>query len=118
MECVLEPLRDDILSRRDVTEWPGTHPLSGKTVELVEFRLAPESLEYLSRIARGLYSWKFSALPEDLHFIRHDGTPWLVSIAHERDAYFVIDETEQTELVQALPWLDGRLRMDSLDSSP
>lgn len=117
MECVLEPLRDVILLRRNVTEWPGTQLFSKKEVELVEFRLAPECLEYLSRIARGLYSWTFPALPEDLHFVRHDGTPWLVSIAHERDAYFVIDETEQTELVQALPWLDGRLRLDSSDSS-
>lgn len=117
MDCVLEPLRDDILSRRAVTEWPGTQLFSGEEVELVEFRLVPECLEYLSRIARGLYSWEFPALPEDLHFMRHDGTPWLGSIAHERDAYFVIDETEQSELVQALPWLDGRLRLDSWDSS-
>lgn len=116
MEPVLEPLRDDILSRRAVTEWPGTQLFSEEIVELVEFRLVPEGLEYLTRIARGLYSWKFPALPEDLHFMRSAGTPWLVSIAHERDAYFVIDELEQAELVQALPWLDRRLRVDSADS--
>jgi len=53
--------------------------------------------------AHGLYDWVQPNRPEDLCFLRSDETPWLATIAHEKDAYFELSGEEKQRLTKALP---------------
>jgi len=60
--------------------------------------------------AQGLYDWQHPRLPEDLCFLRRDGSPWLGTVAHERDAFLDVDDSELVELLAAVPQLSvGKL---------
>jgi hypothetical protein len=59
----------------------------------------------LRRIVPGLFDWQCPRLPEDLCFLRPDGFPWLASIAHEQDAYLVLNDEELTKLTSRVPTL-------------
>lgn len=48
---------------------------------VMRFRLDQESAAILAGGAGGLYRWRAPELPENLSFLRGDGTPWLVSAA-------------------------------------
>jgi hypothetical protein len=98
----LEKFRDFLLRRSEEAKWPGTELLDG-TATVYRFRLSPEALDHLSSLAEGLYSWKQPELPEDLCFIRFDGSPCLVSIAHEKDGYLLLSDEEYAQLIEEVP---------------
>lgn len=86
------------------TEWPGTklwhatHPIPIHT-----FHLIPESAAILKKATSGLYQWQYPYLPDDLCLLRADESPWLITIGHEFDSYFKLDEDELRELLRSLP---------------
>jgi len=100
---VLELLRAWNGTEQMASEWPGTRLLKG-TAALLTFDLNRESL-LLLRSVPGLYSWQQPDLPEDLCLLRADGTPWLVSISHENDAYLNLEEAEAALLRKDVPGL-------------
>ncbi len=102
--AVLDRLRPFLVAERSASEWPGTQLLDG-VATVYRFRLTLESAELLGRCSPGLFSWIQPDLPEDLCLFRSDSTPWLVTIGHERDAYFVISPDEREILVQEIPGL-------------
>ena len=93
-EQVMTALRPFIVRIAETSEWPGTVLLT-ETATVSRFSLYAESIEILSSYADGLYSWRQPDLPEDLCLLRPDGQPFLVTIAHERDAY--LDLAEEAE---------------------
>ena len=99
----LARLRKHEVSTREVAEWPGTTLWGGSTAQLTEYSLNAELATDLAALAEGLYDWQQPDLPEDLGFLRLDGSAWLASIAHERDAYFVVSAEEEIELRALLP---------------
>lgn len=101
---LLESLTRFERQRRRLSEWPGTRLLDGLAT-VVEFDLTSESLGFLLAAAGGLYSWTQPELPEDLCLLRTDGTPWLATIAHERDGYFEFSDEELSDLLTTLPEL-------------
>ena len=48
-------------------------------------------------------AWQSLNRPEDLAFYAADGSCWLGSIAHERDAFIVLDSATLAELRAAVP---------------
>lgn len=85
-------------------EWPGTSLLKDYgTVR--EFALTRETAAILARTADSLYSWVQPELPEDLCLLRPGGEPWLISIAHEPDAYLNLSSDELEALLSAVPEL-------------
>lgn len=105
----LEPFK---IRQQTSTEWPGTRLLEA-TAAITVVRLNPDSCRLLSTAVEGLYDWQQPELPEDLCLLRDDDEPWLVTIAHEGDAYVVPTESELAVLRDELPDLAASLRPDA-----
>lgn len=65
----------------------------------------PEAVALLQESARSMYAWQHPALPEDLSFLHEDGSPLLITIAHEEMLSLVIGEEEAEELSAEVPGL-------------
>ncbi len=89
----LESLDPWLLKQQDVSEWAGTK-LHGGTARLLRYRLCADTVSLLSHSVAGLYEWVQPERPEDLALLFPDGTPWLTTIAHERDAYLTMTTDE------------------------
>lgn len=83
-------------------EWPGTR-LVDNLADVVVFELCTESLTILFRHSCGLYSWIQPELPEDLCILRHDSSPILATISHERDGWLSLLPSELEQLRVAVP---------------
>lgn len=103
-------LKPYLLSANRESEWPGTRLLED-TALVSSFSMRPETAKILGEAVEGLFDWIEPELPEDLCILRPDGSPWLVTISHEQDAYFQLSDKEKGELTELVP--DLRLVIDS-----
>lgn len=110
-EAVLNRLEPSLISSEESSEWPGTKLLDS-TALVNKYKLSPNTAADLAEVADGLFSWCQPELPEDLCLIRKDGDPWLVTIAHEEDAYMVLSPEESAALTENIPTLSLRLNED------
>lgn len=110
-QAVLNRLEPFVIRREESNEWPGTHLLDS-TAQVNTFKLSPPTASVLAEVAEGLFSWAQPELPEDLCLIRKDGNPWLVTIAHEEDAYLVLSPEESAVLTKSIPTLSLRFNED------
>jgi hypothetical protein len=101
----LEMLSPFILNSEERAEWPGTRLLVG-TAAVNKYRLNQDSLGLLLKLSQNLYDWKQPNLPEDLGLLRSDDSPFLGSIAHEKDAFLTLDSEEHRTLVREMPGLN------------
>jgi hypothetical protein len=92
-KAIIDALKPFLKDERKVSEWPGT-TLFGHQATLREYELTESCVDYLSSAVEGLFDWVQPGALEDLVLYRRDGTPWLVTIAHERDGYFVLSLSE------------------------
>lgn len=99
------------VEERITDHWPGT-VLYGSTARVKEFQLSGGAVGVLSTAAVGLFDWLHPNLPEDLCFLRADGTTWLTSIAHEHDAFLELSEAELDDLRQASPTILGEIQQE------
>lgn len=100
-------LRPHLLSSDSVTEWPGTRLLGKTGATLERYALNSESAAVLNGAADGLYDWMAPHLPDDLGFLRPDGTTLLASVAHEKDAWLELDEDDARFLRDTSPGVYG-----------
>ena len=98
---VLEELQPFLVTKLEESEWPGTELLD-ETATVCRFKLTKETLGILCHASDSLFSWMQPELPEDLCLFRPDGTPWLVTIAHEKDGYLELSTDEMNYLVTEL----------------
>ena len=89
--------------------WPGTESLDEEAA-VYQYELAQDSIVILKSHACGLYDWVQPELPEDLCFIRSDGSAFLVSIAHEKDAYIDADSATEQEVEYSLSKIGVKYR--------
>ncbi len=108
---VIEKLEPFLIERGMRSEWPGTKLLCDKA-QVFRYSLNSECARILKESSSGLYDWCQPSLPEDLSFSRTHGDPWLVSIAHEKDAYFCLSDHEKALLLQAIPDLSRFVKKD------
>jgi hypothetical protein len=101
---LLSDLEPFMVSKKSLARWPGTELLDG-VAEVYVFSLTSESTEKLKRATSRLYGWCQPYLPEDLCLLLREEEPWLVSISHEGDAYFTLDEEQLASLLNGLPEL-------------
>jgi len=94
----IDQLRPHETEVREVTEWPGTRLMPGRTAQLHVYRVDAESIARLGRLATGLFSWRNFDLPDDLCFYRADGTVLLETIASEDAAALHLSEAEVDDL--------------------
>jgi len=100
---VLLKLRAFEIAVKTVSQWPGTALSGGATAEMHQYRVDRELVQVLRTAAEGLYEWQQPELPEDLGFVRHDGSVSLASIAHEQDSYCELSQTEKEALLKRCP---------------
>jgi hypothetical protein len=87
-------------------EWPGTRQLGGALGQVQEYAISPQIVSILQTSVSGLYEWIAPGAPEDLSFIRADGSALLTVVAHEGEAWLSLDSGEE-ELLRPS---DGSLR--------
>lgn len=104
---VIESLEPYILSKRRSSEWPGTR-LFGHDATVYVIGPEPAVWALIRGRAEGLFDWQHPELPEDLCFLRQDGSTFLGTIAHEHDAFVELDAAETNELRMKIP----ELRLD------
>jgi hypothetical protein len=80
---------------------PGSQIVGDRLSQRRLFRVGPETMEELLRVTDDLFGWVNPALPEDLHFLREDGSVVLGSIAQEDDAWLELDAEEMQALRDA-----------------
>jgi len=97
----MKELQPFLIKKEDLSEWPGTR-IAG-TAPVFTFQFNPRTARIIKETALSPFDWLQPELPEDLSLLRPDGTPWFVTIAHERDCYFKLTEKEETELTSAIP---------------
>ena len=107
----MEKLGPHLLSVTQETEWPGTR-LFDDTATVHRFSFNFETAQILKDAAGRLYDWIQPHLPEDLSILRHDGSPWLVTITHERYSSVYLNDAEYQEFGQNAPTLIKSLRSD------
>jgi hypothetical protein len=110
--AVLEALKPKLIKEVNASEWPGTK-LKRDKARVLYFSLDAESSNLLKTAANGLYEWLQPILPEDLCFMKSDGSPYLVTISHEKDSYLVLASEERDDLARRLPKLSALLHDDS-----
>lgn len=111
-EKVLQNMNPFLRKTEETASWPGTR-LHGHAGEVNHYRLSQECISVIKGATRKLYDWVQPSLPEDLCLLRSDGSPWLATIAHEKDSFMELDEKEKDELLKALPELRPILRAAS-----
>ena len=100
-DCLLR-LEPYLMSEQTVSEWPGTKLLGGQAQKLV-YRSSALLVRVFEACTDGLYDWIQPDLPEDLGFLREDGSVWLGSTAHEADAWLELEPAELTRLLAICP---------------
>ena len=80
---------------KEVSKWHGTSLEHGATATLCSLPVTPESLEFLLTHVQSLFSWRWPQEPEDLCFEASDGTPLLISTAHEQYAQYNEEKRHQ-----------------------
>lgn len=84
-----------LIKKEVVSEWPGTKLLSGNAF-IYYFELNTKTMEILSKV-KSSFDFLTPDLPEDPCFYRND-SPFLVTISHEKDLYFDLEEDESIEI--------------------
>jgi hypothetical protein len=98
-------LRRETTVRRNVAEWPGTMLLGGGRATITEYRCSTRLFEALISVTDRLYGWRHPRLPEDLGFLRADGSVWLATIAHEGQGFMSLTPAEREDLARRRPEL-------------
>jgi len=110
-QAVLDRLGPFLIRQEEKTEWPGTR-LFEHTAQVNTFQLSPATVSVLTEVAESLFDWTQPGLPEDLCLFRRDGEPWLVTIAHEKDAYVMLLGDEAEALAKSIPELSLQQHQD------
>ncbi len=93
---LLESLKLYLIESKKVSEWPGTK-LFWEQATLYIFHLNNETAYLLYTSENNLFKWLFPHLPEDLVFYKNN-KPLFVSITHEKEAYFELEDSEEAFL--------------------
>jgi len=102
-QALLRRLQPHLRDQGRRSSWPGTNLQPSGEAIVLRFALRRIVLDQLSNAVDGLYEWRQPMLPEDLTFLRIDGTTVLGSISHERDAFLEITDNEYASITRSVP---------------
>lgn len=108
-EAVLNNLLPYLIRKSDSNEWPGTKILDNRIAEVFYFKANQSSIKILKNYSGKLFDWLAPSLPEDIGFLRMDGSPIMVSIIHEDDYWLELNENERNILKEKFPDLEKEL---------
>lgn len=101
-QALLRELQQYVIERHVGSAWPGT-VLHGDSATIIRLSAVPPVIEKIGRASEGLFGWVQPDLPEDPCLLRADGSPLLVTVSHERDAYLELTDEEQASITKTLP---------------
>lgn len=101
-EEIIKSLSSFLIAKIQTTEWPGTILINSEAT-LYKYHLNFESATILKRSSTRLFQWQQPNLPEDLCILRADDSPWLVTIAHEKDGFLILSKAEIAHLLKTMP---------------
>lgn len=105
---LLDRLIDYRVEVRSVSAWPGSER-SGPPVAQHLYDVNSSTVALLRSCSRSFTDWQQPRLPNDLHFLRSDGTVVLGSVASEADAWLELDNAELAVLEAGWPGLRDRV---------
>ncbi len=73
------------------------------------YRCTPESGQILKEVANRFQDWLYPLLPDDLCFLKEDGSDYFFSVVHEEIYGMKITQAEAIELMERIPGLFFRL---------
>ncbi|WP_413372242.1 leucine-rich repeat domain-containing protein [Paenibacillus taichungensis] len=73
------------------------------------YRCTQESGQILKEEAKRFHDWLYPSLPDDLCFLKEDGSDYFFSVAHENIYGMHITQEEASELMERIPGLFFRL---------
>lgn len=111
---VLHSLAPYIRDSRENDSWPGTR-LFDQTAVVNRYSLSYGSYEILAKATDDLAEWVQPALPEDLCFLREDGSVWFSSVTHEHDYLFDTARGELEHLQLRMPQITFEKYDSNLD---
>lgn len=115
----LSPGADQLLSNlckqdcevREDSKWPGT-VLFDETALVYEMPYGVDVANVLAMAVDAIFEWQQPKRPEDLCLLRADGSAWLTSIAHERDAFLTLRDEEVPLVKRDCPQLHEALLLE------
>lgn len=113
-ENILSYLDNHLIESNNSSEWPGTR-LFNEIATIHKYKYTKEFVEIIKTVSSSLYEWEQPKLPEDLCLLRDNQEPWLVTISHEKDAYFHLSEDEMINLLKFLPELKAIVTVQTSD---
>lgn len=114
--ALIAALNPFLISKFELDQWPGTKLLE-EVASVYKFKVCAPAIEVLRGASDSLFDWQQPRLPEDLCFLRATGAPWLVTIAHEEDAYFEMSPDEKENLENAVNGLQLNEHIDDLEET-
>lgn len=96
----LVKLNSHLIKKEKISAWPGT-VLSGGKALICYYYLNEETLEILQTV-ESLFNFLSPDYPEDPCFYKGDGSPYLITISHEKDLYFNVKAEEMEFLSKKL----------------
>lgn len=93
---LVESLKVYLIESKKVSEWAGTK-LFWEQATLYTYYLNNESAFVLYTSEDNLFKWLLPYRPEDLVFYKNN-KPFFVSITHEKDAYFELEDNDEAFL--------------------
>ena len=106
ISMLLQNLNKYLIKKSYESEWPGTKLLFGHKAELFQYDFNLRSYGIIKDVTNRLFGWYEPILPEDLClYHRDDNEPWLVTISHENDGYFIPRENEIVNLCEKVKGL-------------
>jgi len=110
-ESVLKMFEPFMVEKTVSSKWPGSK-LSGPNALVHRYRFDQEFSDLMQKLNDRLYSWLQPNFPENFCLLKEKKTPWFISLTHEKDSYFSLEEAEKNELVQKIPEVGRILKRD------
>jgi hypothetical protein len=99
---VINIFNDDLDEISESNIWPGTILLDD-VAAIYKYSFTEKSLLKLQSISNSFDNWRYPIFPEDLCFISQIGVEFLVTITHEHDAYFDLNDIEFEKINKIVP---------------
>ena len=96
-QMLLEDLAPHLDSIERVGIWPGSELAFGATRPRYLYYVNDLSVSAILAASDDFLDWDGVELPDDLHFLRSDGSTVLGSIAHEEDVWLELNKFEYAE---------------------
>lgn len=112
--ALIKEINPYLIHKTENSKWPGTTLLKGTAV-VYYFRYIETVCQLLNSKANTFFDWVHPKLPEDLCLIRENGAPWFVTISHETDCYFDINENEAILIENDIPEIGKLIKQTNVN---